>query len=483
MRLPLFPRLIAAVLSACLITACAAPIATAPTAAPTLAPSSTPFPPTATPLPPSATPLPPSPTAVPTVVPATATPSPSPLPLPATPTLVPLAAETRLTVFDETWALVRDRYVYRDFRGLDWDAVREELRPRAEAAASEPEFYAVMEELIERLGDEHSRFDTPQEVAEEAQRFSGTLVYAGIGALVRELPDGVLITRLAPGGPAEQAGVTVRDMIVAVNGVAISDAEHFGPAGPIGAVRGEPGTSVRLTLRAPDGAERDVEVVRRVIPGDAFPVVEARRLSNSDIGLLVLETFSAADLERLTRAALQEITASGPLDGLVVDVRGNGGGRIDLLLDVLGLFVDGGTIGASEGRNGGRELRVPAGTTMPQLNGVPVVVLTGEDTVSAAEMFAGGMQALGRAQVVGLPSAGNTENLLGHDLPDGSRLWLAELVFRLPDGTLIEGQGVQPDRRVDAEWYFFPPEHDPQVRAAIELLTGRGVSGESLALP
>jgi C-terminal processing protease CtpA/Prc len=113
---------------------------------------------------------------------------------------------------------------------------------------------------------------------------------------------------------------------------------------------------------------------------------------------------------------------------------------------------------------------IPEDQALPQLEGVPVAVLIGEDTVSAAEMFAGGMQALGRARVVGVPSAGNTENLIGHQLSDGSRLWLAELVFRLPDGTLIEGRGVQPDRLVEAEWWRFPPAEDPQIQAAVALL-------------
>jgi C-terminal peptidase prc len=280
----------------------------------------------------------------------------------------------------------------------------------------------------------------------------------------------VIITRLARGGPAEEAGIEPRDMIVAVNGTPVSDTVTIGPGGPIGAVRGEPGTTVSLTVRTHLGQMRELSLVRRVIPGDAFPAVEGRRLGGSDIGLLMIETFSAADLERLARAELQRLVASGPLDGLVVDVRGNGGGRVDLLLEVVGLFVDGGTIGTSEGRMGSRELQIPSDDIVPYLAGVPVVVLTGEDTVSAAEMFAGGLQALGRARVVGKPSAGNTENLLGHNLPDGSRLWLAELVFRLPDGTLIEGAGVQPDQLVEADWWRYPIEEDPQILAAVEIL-------------
>jgi carboxyl-terminal processing protease len=101
---------------------------------------------------------------------------------------------------------------------------------------------------------------------------------------------------------------------------------------------------------------------------------------------------------------------------------------------------------------------------------VPIVVLTSDETVSAAEMFAAGIQALGRARVVGTPSAGNTENLLLHTFAGGSRLWLAEFVYRLPNGDVLEGRGVQPDRLITAEWWRYDLADDPQVRAAIDEL-------------
>jgi C-terminal processing protease CtpA/Prc len=85
-------------------------------------------------------------------------------------------------------------------------------------------------------------------------------------------------------------------------------------------------------------------------------------------------------------------------------------------------------------------------------------------------MFAAGMQALGRGRVVGAPSAGNTENLAPYGFADGSRLWLAEYAYRLPDDTPLEGRGVRPDRVVLAEYWRFASDHDPQVLAALEEL-------------
>jgi carboxyl-terminal processing protease len=324
-----------------------------------------------------------------------------------------------------------------------------------------------MSQIIDELGDDHSRFENPQEVAEDDAEFNGSLTYAGIGAQIRETDEGGFVVRVMPGGPAEQAGLRHGDVVLAVAGKPFTDTEAFGPFGPISAVRGAAGTSVVLSVRSAGAAPRDVTLVRRVLSADAYPDVEGQRLPGGNVGLVAINTFFAEGLTDMVRTEIEQLARDGPLDGLIVDVRDNGGGQINLLLDTLALFIDGGTIGESAGRNDAEALDVPGGQAMPELSGVPVVVLTGEDTVSAAEMFAAALQARGRARVVGLPSAGNTENLNGHDFDDGSRLWLAEYAYRLPDGSQIEGRGVQPDRVVDAEWWRFLPADDPQVLAAV----------------
>jgi C-terminal peptidase prc len=457
--------LIAGVLAGC----GAFPVALQPDPTATVVPFSTPTAlpaatSTATPPLPTATPTPthtPTPTPTPTV---------TPYPLLPTPTLAPLNASMRQEIFNDVWTLVRDRYVYEDYGGIDWDAVREEFEPLIARAASEEEFYALIEQMVARLGDDHTRFDTPQEVAEEAARFDGGVAYAGIGAMIRELPEGILITRLAPNSPAEQAGLQPRDLIVAVNGVPVSDTVTFGPGGPITVVRGQPGTPVQLSVRDSAGTVREVTVIRQVIPPDAFPIVEARRLPGTDIGVVLIDTFNVSALDERVTDAIMSLFRSGPLDGLILDVRTNGGGRLDMLRRTLGLFLDGGTIGSSSGRDRSFSIDVPSGRTLPLLEQVPIVVLTSDETASAAEMFAAGLQFRGRARIVGTPSAGNTENLIGHDLDDGSRFWVAELVFRLPDGSLLEGTGVQPNRVVEAEWWRYDDENDPQILAAVEEL-------------
>jgi carboxyl-terminal processing protease len=471
-------RLLAHILiSALLLTSCSAlPFTTPVVPTQDILPPTVPPTPTATQHPtvtlrptaePTATPLPTA-TPIPT---ATPTPAPTQIPLTPTPTFVPLSLEERERLFARLWEHVQTNYVYRDFRGLDWDAIREEYLPKIRDAATTDDFYALLEEMINRLGDEHSRFESPQGVIEEQARFEGDLNYVGIGAVVRDVDEGGLITRIARGGPAEQAGLQVRDLIIQVGGIPFTDTQRFGPRGPISVIRGAPGTGVILTIRSPGSTDREVEVIRGVIPPDAFPSVESMRLPGTQIGYVLVDTFSLENLDDRVKDAIAELTDTGPLDGLIIDVRNNGGGQINLMLNTIGLFVDGGSIGYSEGPRRRYDLDVTTGRLLSAIDGVPIVVLTGPDTVSAGEIFASGMQQLGRATIVGQPSAGNTENLLAEDFVDGSRVWLAELVFYQADGTIIEGTGVQPDRAVDGEWWRFDIPDDPQVQAAVEVLS------------
>jgi C-terminal peptidase prc len=397
--------------------------------------------------------------------------TPTEVPLSPTPTLAPLSASERKQIFEQVWRLVRDHYLYTDYGGIDWNGVRATYAPRVAAAATPEQFYSLMSEMIALLGDNHSRFESPHEVAEEQARFDGDFSYVGIGVRVRDVVEGGLITQLAPGGPADEAGLQPHDLILAVEGIVFTDTIAFGPGGVMGAIRGAPGSVVRLTVRSPGGVARDILVRRRAIPSDAFPPVEVQRLPGTQVGLLTIDNFEVEQLDQRVRAQLGDLAQAGPLDGLIVDVRDNIGGRVATMLDTLAIFVDGGSIGTTSGRRSSEDQVIPSGKTMPPYNRLPIVVLISQDTVSAAEMFAAGMRASERAPIVGTTSAGNVENLLPHNFSDGSRLWLAQLAYHLPDGSQVEGHGIQPDRVVDVEWWRYAPADDPQIKAALCVLS------------
>lgn len=457
--------LVAGILSGCARLPSIA-VTPTPTAEPAAVATAAPATPTATPVIPSATP---TATAEPTPTPsASITPS-----LEPTPTLAPVDADLRVSIFEQVWTTVRDNYVYEDYRGVDWEQVRLTFAPRVAAAEDPATFYALMRDMIALLNDDHSRFESPQEVAAQRAEFEGDYRYGGIGAQIRTIEEGGLITMLVPDGPAARAGIRLRDVILAVNGIPFTATDAFGPDGPVGAVRGEPGTVVRLTVRTGDLPPREVEVRREVINADAFNQVQAILLPGRAIGYVTIPSFYVAEVDRKVREAVERLLANGRLDGLILDVRSNAGGYVHLMRETAALFCDGGSIGRTRGRSVDEEQVIPSGKTIPGIEDVPIAVLIGPDTASAAEMFAGGMQALRCAAVVGLPSAGNTENLYSYEYPDGSRLLLASVAYYLPDGTLVEDRGVLPDRYVDAEWWRFPPEHDPQIIAAIESIAQR----------
>lgn len=441
-----------------LLSGCSLPLAVPPLALPTTPAEPLPVPP-------------PSPTAVPS---PTAAPTPAPTPtfeqLLPTPTLAPITADARQAIFEQAWNLVHRRYLYPDYHGVDWPAVRDEFAPQIGTAENADQFYQLMHAMIDRLGDDHTHFESPQEVAEEEARSAGELTYGGIGVTIRDDTAGALVTRLAAGSPAERAGIQLRDLIIAIGGVPISDTAAFGEQGPEGAVRGTPGTVVRLLVGSPGATPRELSLTREVIPADAFPPAEGRRIRGTRVGLLLIDTFDREDLVTLVRDQLDDLLAPGPLTGLIIDVRDNGGGYIDVMLDILALFVDGGSIGSSSSRRGREDLEIPGGQVVPGLADLPIVVLTSDGTASAAEMFAAGMRVRQRATMVGTTTAGNTENLVLHNFSDGSRLWLAEYAYRLPNGELIEGVGVAPDRLVAAKWWRFDPADDPQVQAALAAL-------------
>lgn len=462
-------RGIVAVLVLILLSGCATwtPLPGIPAADVPTIPAATLLPQTTIPtLTPSAAPLPSgttTPSATPTAVPTLELPTP-------TAALAPLAAEERERIFEQVWNLVNRRYLYTDYRGLDWAAIRTEYASKVAAAADPAIFYALLSEMIDRLGDNHSRFENPQEVANESALTSGGLVYGGIGVSIRSDTNSALITQIAIGGPAEMAGLMIHDRILAINGIPITDTAAFGADGPEGTVRGPPGTHVRLTVQSVGQAPREVVLTRQIIPGDAFPPVLAQRLPGQTVGLLRIDTFNREELVTLVRDQIDELLAEGPIEALIIDVRDNGGGYVAALLDTLGLFIDGGSIGSTAGRRDREELTIPAGTVVPGIENVPIAVLIDGGTASAAEMFAAGMRVRNRAVLVGETTAGNTENLVLHNFTDGSRLWLAEYAYRLPGGALIEDTGVQPDRAIAAEWWRFDPADDPQVQAALAAL-------------
>jgi carboxyl-terminal processing protease len=184
------------------------------------------------------------------------------------------------------------------------------------------------------------------------------------------------------------------------------------------------------------------------------------------IGYIFLPTFFDQTIPDQVRQALQDF---GPLDGLILDNRMNGGGSSTVVEPILGFFTTG-TIGHYVSRSARRPQEINP-DPIHNSQEVPLVVLVAEDTVSFGEIFSGALQDIGRARIVGQTTLGNVETLHGYDQPDGSRVWIAEESFEpLVSDANWENDGIVPEVEVVADWDTFTFETDPAVAAAVELL-------------
>ena len=419
--------------------------------------------------------IPASQTAAPTNTPSpSATPTPTETLVPtaiasATPTLLVTPSAQQLEIFDEIWQIVRDEYLYPGFNGLDWNAIKAEYRPRIEAGLTAEEFYLAMDEMISRLGDDHSIFLDPEAVREEDAIYAGSSDYVGIGVLVSAVPerDRAVIVSVFPKSPASDAGLQPRDNILMVDGEKILDQDGF----LRDIVRGTEGTQVTLTVQSPGQNPRQVHMSRRRISG-AVPVPNEviTMPSGKRIGYLLLVTFNDGTITDQVGEKLRQMTEQAPLDGLIIDNRQNNGGADTVLRGVLGYFTSG-SLGDFVSRETERNLHVD----IQNVNGsdqIPLVVLIGPATASYGEIFSGILKDIGRAFLIGETTDGNVETLWGYDFDDGSRAWLAHEVFRPtnhPDENWEE-TGIIPDQTIIAGWDEYSLGNDPVIHAALEHL-------------
>jgi len=378
-------------------------------------------------------------------------------------------------VFDQFWNLVNDRYVYPDFRGINWPRVRTDTHKRIAAGMTDADFYALLAGLIDSFNDNHSNFLSPEEAKAEDAEYLGTGNYVGIGIIsdINLSKHYVFVLSVLPASPAERAGLHAHDRILQIDGLPSIGTDRQPRTNLL---RGVAGSAVTLTVQTPGQATRTVSVTRAVV--QSLEPIQQRVISvttgartGARIGYLLVPSLFEVSVATRARAALSDLMRpNNRLDGLILDLRTNGGGTYDNLRALLGVFTSG-TMGTLTNRTGDTSTVRVWAERIGNSQTLPLVVLTGPGTESFAEVLAAALQAKGRAVVIGLNSAGNIETLLSHEFEGGSRLWLAEEIFRLPNGKNFEGEGVTPDVRVPIGWDEFTPGNDPVIAAAMAYLT------------
>lgn len=373
-----------------------------------------------------------------------------------------ISQDEQLRILRELGDVIEAIYVYPDYNGKDWNEIESRYRAKIEAGLDTQSFYDEMSAMIEELGDEHSFFLSPVEVAESQAELRGDIEFVGVG--IYGQPDfergRLIVVSTFPGSPAEYGGIQHHDSILLVDGQVIN--EDFNNR-----LRGPQCSVVVLTVQSPGEAPRDEMLVRYAIQGNV--PIDARLVSTSDgskVGYIFIPSFFDETLPGQIENALNEF---GPLDGLILDLRMNGGGSSSVTYPILEYFIDG-TLGQFVSRAASRDLLIDA-NEIQNSQTVPLVVMVSEDTVSFGEIFAGVLQDAGRAEIVGETSLGNVEVLHGYDFEDGSQIWIAAETFTSAfSGANWEETGIVPDVRAFAEWDTFYFETDPSIAAAVDLL-------------
>lgn len=328
-------------------------------------------------------------------------------------------------------------------------------------------FYWAMDEMIYRLGDEHSVFFSPEQARSEDESYAGAFDYVGIGVLTAGVPERQRVTILLvfPGSPAEQAGLQAHDSILSVNGLAILDENGDRREN----LRGPEGTSMTLVVQSPGGQPRQVEITRRRINSELpVPYQVFTSPSGQRIGYIFLVTLNDETVPRKFRRALQEMHAGGRLDGLILDNRQNEGGASNVFEDILSYFENG-TLGYFVSRGEREPVRV-RGLNIGNSQNVPLVVLVGPGTASFGEIFSGILKDTRRAHLIGQTTDGNVEILYIYPFSDGSRAWIAHDTFQPlnhPEDNWEES-GIIPDQTILSNWDEITLETDPVIQAALE---------------
>lgn len=359
------------------------------------------------------------------------------------PAATPSAAEARDRLFApfwQAWELVHTRFVDQpvDDIGLMRGAIRG---------------------MLEALGDAHTAYMDPEQYDQASIGLAGE--YEGIGAWVDT--DGKFLTIVAPmpGSPAEKAGIEPGDEVIAVDG---DDVTGLDPSLVVQRVLGPKGSTVRLTLKR-DGVDDpfDVEVVRDSIN---IPSVESRMLDDG-IAYVQVQTFGEATTRDLKRA-LAGLMPQHPA-GLILDLRGNGGGYLTTAVDVTSEFLSDGVVLTERFGDGRQEIyRARSGGLATD---IPMVVLVDGGSASASEIVAGALQDHGRAVLVGETTygKGSVQDWIPLSNDQGAvRVTIAR--WYTPDDRQINEAGLAPDVEVLITEDDLAAERDPQLEKAVEIL-------------
>ena len=324
--------------------------------------------------------------------------------------------------------------------------------------------YAAAEGMLESLGDRYTRFLNPKEHEELQQENRGD--FEGIGAELDVKDSRVFIKKPIKNSPAIRAGLQPGDVILKVDddliqGLDITEVVKL--------IRGEKGSMVKLTIMREGVTEPfDVEIVRDVVP---FTTVETKMEDETDkIGYIALRQFNEKSDQQFDEG-LRELESQG-MRGLILDLRGNPGGLLDVAIDIGSRFIQHGNVVIIQNKGGIRSA-LPVERSKHNHKMHPLVVLIDHGSASASEIVAGAIRDNKAGILIGTDSFGKGLVQTIINLQGGSAVSITTAKYLTPAGKDVAKDKIHPDIVVELSDEDIRNDNDIQLKRAVQVLKER----------
>lgn len=322
-------------------------------------------------------------------------------------------------------------------------------------------FNGALKGMAASLGDPYTVFLDKEEAEAFTRELEGK--FEGIGAEIGIKHDVLTIIAPLEGSPAKRAGLRPQDIIFKIDGV---DTLSMTVEEAVQRIRGEKGTSVVLTILHKGGdAPQDITIVRDeiVVKTVTWKLVG----QSSQVAYIRLSSFNEDTADELRQIIVPKVKKAKP-KGIILDLRSNPGGFLDVAVKVASFWIKEGAIVQERFSNQPGENYMADGTG--ELGSIPTVVLVNEGSASASEIVAGSLKDYDKATIVGEKTFGKGSVQDYSTFRDGSALKITVAEWLTPKGTSINEEGITPDIIVEFKPEDFNEDKDPQMDKAIELL-------------
>ena len=311
--------------------------------------------------------------------------------------------------------------------------------------------------LVNASGDPYTVYMSPSEAKEFQGDLEGT--FQGIGAELGKKDDKLTVVSTLDSSPAQKSGLLGGDIILKVND---EDSVSWSIDKAVSKIRGEKGTTVKLTV------VRGTEPKEFTITRDQItdPSVKSE-VTADNIGVMRISRFGQSDTARLARLAAENFKAKG-VRGVVVDLRGNGGGYRDAAVDIAGLWLDNKVVMTE--RTNGKITETLKTNSDAILKDIPTIVLINGGSASASEILAGALKDNNAATLLGEKSFGKGSVQSIETLSNGGQMKITVARWYTPNGKNINKEGINPDVTVVITEADVLAGKDPQKAAALSKL-------------